>query len=51
MKVHKGFPLVLIVLAGTSVAHSLIWDWKIQQKTASEIGVTPYSYITSKENY
>ena len=27
MKVYMGFALVLMVLAGTSVAYSLIWDW------------------------
>jgi hypothetical protein len=27
-KVYMGFALVLMVLAGTSVAHSLIWDWR-----------------------
>ena len=44
VKFTRGFPLALIVLAGTSGSEqSLIWDWKIQQKTASEIGVTPYS--------
>ena len=25
--IYMGFALVLMVLAGTSVAHGLIWDW------------------------
>jgi hypothetical protein len=31
-----GFALALMVLAGTSVAYSLIWDWWATAKTASE---------------
>ncbi|MFZ0644160.1 MAG: hypothetical protein WAN72_08000 [Candidatus Acidiferrales bacterium] len=30
--IYMGFALVLMVLAGTSVAYSLNWDWRIQQK-------------------
>ena len=46
--IYMGFALVLMVLAGTSVAHSLICDWRTSKKQQAKKIMATAKFFSAK---